>query len=150
MGTLNGHKDSVESLDISQKFDYYASGSLDGTIKIWDQSSMKIRDTLTHEDGVIKVMFSKNSHLLYSCSRDTTVCVWDIRTGKNVRQLFGHDNTVNDFDVSNDENFIVSCGDDSKTLIFSLLSTNSTLIENNHDNNKIESKDDKYINELIN
>jgi WD40 repeat protein len=31
--------------------------SLDGTIKIWDQSSMKIRDTLTHEDGVIKVMF---------------------------------------------------------------------------------------------
>jgi hypothetical protein len=64
--------------------------------------------------------------------------------------LFGHDETVNDFDVSNDENFIVSCGDDSKTLIFSLLSDSKSVSIENNDINKIDSKDEKYINNLIN
>jgi len=117
---LNGHKNSIESIDISKTHGYFATGSLDGTIKLWDPISFKIRDNLNHEEGVTKVMFSENNNLLYSCSTDSTVCVWDIRTGKNIKQFFAHKGNVNDFDIMGDNSFIFSCGDDSKCFIFNM------------------------------
>jgi len=59
-----------------------ASGSLDGTIRVWDRDAGTERHRLLgHAGGVFAVAFSPDGASLASGSDDETIRLWDIRKG---------------------------------------------------------------------
>lgn len=116
----NSDDNSVETADFCPtNTSMLATGSLDKRIVIWDLNTAQARQTFSHDDCVIKVLFDQHAPLLYSSSADRTVRVWDYRTGEAVRVFRGHREAVLDFAVTGDGSFIVSGSDDTASLVFS-------------------------------
>ncbi len=68
-----------------------ASGSSDGTVKLWDVETQTDVATLEgHAAAVASVTFSPNGILLASGSYDSTVKLWDVNTHTDVATLQGH------------------------------------------------------------
>lgn len=98
----------------------FGTSGMDGLINLYDLSTLKKRCTMEHEAGVIKIEFDKQKPLLYSCSVDGTIGVWDIRTGNRVKTCQGHTDMILDFALANDSSFIVSGSDDKTARVFKL------------------------------
>jgi WD40 repeat protein len=65
-----------------------ASGSYDGTIRLWDLASgRELRRLEGHTDGVISVAFAPDGRSLASGSWDKTIRLWDVASGKELRRL---------------------------------------------------------------
>lgn len=107
---------SIEAIDFFENG--FATGGTDGVINIWDSGNLKLRATMRHEDGIMKLKFDKNNKILYSCSADNTVALWDIKNGEQIKSLTGHTDNVWDFVVTND--YLVTCSDDKTSKIFKL------------------------------
>ncbi|KAI9489995.1 WD40-repeat-containing domain protein [Zychaea mexicana] len=118
VASLENHSESIETTDFCDVLGLAATGSTDGAISIWDVQTQRLRQTLSHEDAVVKVQFVKNSPMLVSCSADRSVKMWDSRTGQVVKSWVGHNDTVLDFTVSADGNTVVTGSDDGTCLVF--------------------------------
>ncbi|GFP54349.1 vegetative incompatibility protein HET-E-1 [Trichoderma asperellum] len=95
---------------------YVASGSDDGTIKIWDATTGTERQTLKgHSSSVRAVAFSGNGRYIASGSDDKTIKIWDATTGTERQTLRGHSSSVNSVAFSGDGCYITS-GSDNKTI----------------------------------
>jgi WD40 repeat protein/tRNA A-37 threonylcarbamoyl transferase component Bud32 len=68
-----------------------ATGSDDGTIKLWDAVSGQELGTLKGHTGYIEsVAFSPDGNRLASGSMDGTIKIWDVASGRLLRTLEGH------------------------------------------------------------
>ena len=93
-----------------------ASGSEDGTVRLWDADTGEpIGDPLTgHTDAVTDVAFSPDGHRLASGSADRTVRLWDADTREPIGEaLTGHTGPVNGVAFSPDGQRLASAGHDS-------------------------------------
>jgi WD40 repeat protein len=74
-----GHTNNVTSVAFSPDGKTVASGSSDGTARLWRVSDGALLDTFEgHADGVQSVAFSPDGRTLASGSWDTTVWLWRI------------------------------------------------------------------------
>jgi WD40 repeat protein len=93
---------------------------------------------------VVKIKWHPQEPLLFSCSTDRTIRLWDARTATQVRSWLGHQDMILDFDVSrylhacrvvscrnatvlisnphmtSDGKTVVSASEDSTVLVFSV------------------------------
>ena len=93
--TLTGHQGVVAAVAFSPDGSLLATGSWDGTAKLWEVSSGKEVRTLTHHKmAVVSVAFSPDGRLLAVGSDDTTVTLWDVATGRLLHTLDGHGSYV--------------------------------------------------------
>ena len=83
---LKGHTKRINALAFTPNGHRIASGSDDGTVRVWDAStgtqmlSIPVKNTNT-------LAFSMDSKILASASRTTQIQVWDIATGKQLTSL---------------------------------------------------------------
>ncbi|KAJ2121520.1 60S ribosomal subunit assembly or modification protein [Coemansia sp. RSA 720] len=118
LGSLENATESVETVGLCDTLSLAATGSVDGSLSIWDINTMRLRTTLKHDDSVTRLQWHKDSPMLTSVSMDCTVRLWDSRTGDCVRVSRGHQEGVLDFALSNDGSMVVTASDDGCCLVF--------------------------------
>ena len=91
--TLSGHTSEVWAMAFSPDGRLLATGSQDGTARLWDPATGQHQRTLTgHTSEVVAVAFSPDGRLLATASGDKTTRVWDLAGGPAWRYI--HDGEV--------------------------------------------------------
>jgi pleiotropic regulator 1 len=91
MRVINGHTGWVRSIAVSHCNEWFATGSGDATIKIWDLPTGTLKLTLTgHVTTVRSLAISSRSPYLFSAGDDKMVKCWDLEQNKVVRNYHGH------------------------------------------------------------
>jgi WD40 repeat protein len=87
--TLEGHTDAVHGVAYSPDGTRLASGSSDGTVRVWD--AITGREALPplrgHTGEIMAVAYSPDGKTLASAGDDRTVRLWDARTGQLIHIL---------------------------------------------------------------
>ena len=98
----------IDSVAFSPDGKTLANGSLNGTIRLWDTSSGKLKRTLKDQFGFIKSLtFSPDGKMLASGSEDGSILVWDIETGKNKLYLAERVYSISCVSFSRDGSMVV-------------------------------------------
>jgi WD40 repeat protein len=88
-------KEPVTSIAFSPDGQTIASGSYDGTVKLWEVSAGKLLRTLSGNSlHVLSVAFSPDGQTFASGSGDRKVKLWEVGTCKLLRTLSGHSDYV--------------------------------------------------------
>ncbi|KAL8951412.1 MAG: hypothetical protein Q9222_002603 [Ikaeria aurantiellina] len=114
------HRGSILCLQYDD--DLMITGSSDHTCIMWNIKDdwKPIRQVHYHTAGVLDVCFDEK-HIV-SCSKDTTVCLWDRQTGDLVHRLHGHRGPVNAVQLRG--NLAVSASGDGVAKLWNLPSGN--------------------------
>lgn len=93
---FEGHRQPVTTVSFHPKWTSVASGSEDGTIKIWDAELGEFERTIrAHTRSVTSIQYGAGRGLLASCSSDLAVKIWDPKNDYTITRTFvGHEHTV--------------------------------------------------------
>jgi len=90
---LEGHRDQILGVAFDPRGSTLASGSRDGTVKLWETRSGKLLRTLNEKSGrVWSVAFDPQGETLAGGAGLGSVELWEARSGKLLRTLEGHSN----------------------------------------------------------
>ncbi|XP_023217243.1 pleiotropic regulator 1-like [Centruroides sculpturatus] len=88
---ISGHLGWVRCLAVEPGNEWFATGSNDRMIKIWDLASGKLKLSLTgHISAVRGLAISPRQPYLFSCGEDKQVKCWDLEYNKVIRHYHGH------------------------------------------------------------
>ncbi|EED20910.1 G-protein beta WD-40 repeats containing protein, putative [Talaromyces stipitatus ATCC 10500] len=133
--TLEGHTGPVVAVAFSPDGNLVASGSHDGTIKLWNPvTSSLLRTLIGHTGWINAVVFSLNSKLIASGSRDKTVKLWDPATGSLQQTLKGHSSWINAVAFSSDSKLVVSSSSDKTVKLWDPATGHLQRTLDNHNN----------------
>lgn len=129
--TLQGHVGFVRSAAFSPDNARVISGCTSGNLLLWDIASGEIVRRLTGHDyvsvyggtfhrGVYTVSFSPNGLYVLSGSEDSTLKLWDVASGENVRSLTGQSNVILSVAFSPDGIHTLSGSDDHTLMLWDL------------------------------
>jgi dipeptidyl aminopeptidase/acylaminoacyl peptidase len=111
-GAEEGHRSPITCIEISPDGTAVATGSYDGTIKLWTLPDLRVVATFFHARLVNGVRWSHDGHLLASGSADHTCRVWDIASRTCVAVLARHTDDVNTMAWSPDDSRLVTVSED--------------------------------------
>jgi len=112
---LTGHEGKVNSIAYSIDGLCLASGSEDGTVRLWDTRTGQeaISPLRSGEDNVTSVAFSPDGKFVASGTRDGPIHIWDVKSGRlSMSPLLGHDGSIACVAFSPDGTLIASAGSD--------------------------------------
>ncbi|XP_010019504.1 PREDICTED: angio-associated migratory cell protein-like [Nestor notabilis] len=109
---------SVESLGFCNVMPLAAVGYLDGTLAIYDLSTQSLRHKCQHESGIVQLLWEESSAVVYTCSLDGAVRLWDARSGKMISEYRGHSAEILDFAVNKDASIVVTTSGDHQAKVF--------------------------------
>jgi WD40 repeat protein/transcriptional regulator with XRE-family HTH domain len=113
LATLHGHTSAVWGMALDAEGQVLATGSEDGTVRLWEVPSGRALGTLQgHTSGVYSVALAATGQLLASGSADGTVRLWDLPSGRALATLQGHTGVVRGVALSAGGHLIASGGFD--------------------------------------
>ncbi|NEQ77394.1 MAG: hypothetical protein F6K23_32915 [Okeania sp. SIO2C9] len=89
LDTLSSHQGNVRSVAISPDGKTLASGSGDGTVKLWDIPTGEMLVSFWHSGVVTAVGFTADGRAVIGCSADRGMKSWDIYTGQLLHRMNG-------------------------------------------------------------
>jgi serine/threonine protein kinase len=117
--TLKAHTNVVRSVAYSPDGATLASGSLDGTVRVWRMSDRTLLHSLeAHTSGVRVVTYSPDGTTLTSGMGDGTVKVWRVRDGTLLHSLEHHTYGVTSVVYSPDGTTLATASDDDTVKVW--------------------------------
>ncbi|WPH04522.1 Hypothetical protein R9X50_00741400 [Acrodontium crateriforme] len=128
--TIGLHSDYVKTLAVpNPTSDWVASGGLDRKIFAWDLNGGGQRLCIDVSEDESGSMSSKEKGSVYALAAtnnviasggpESTVRVWDARTGKRITKLVGHTDNIRDVLVSQDGSTIMTASSDQTVKVWS-------------------------------
>ena len=131
--TLKSHINAVNHVSYNKDGSLLASCSADLSIKLWNTKTYSvIRTLMGHDHNVSCVRFFPDGKL-FSCSRDSTVRVWDPNTGFGTMTIKGQAGWIRDVVCSSDGSMVASCSNDHSIVIWKMPSGNKICNLDDHD-----------------
>lgn len=119
LNVFNHHKHSVNTIILSNSGKYFATGSNDHTVALFDSDTFSNRLILKgHKDHVLSLMFSEDDKKLYAGGRNGDIIIFETLSGKVLNQLNFHNDAVRKMLPIQNGFFFTLC-DDNSSLIFS-------------------------------
>lgn len=108
--TLEGHTDSVMSVEFSPDGKTLASGGNDNTIHLWNPiAGEQISKLKGHKNGVNDIVFSPDNSTLVSGADDGTIRFWDVFTGKLLNSIETDPHDSIDSVIFSPDGLILAC-----------------------------------------
>lgn len=89
LDVLAGHEGPVACLKFSESSGTLASGSWDGTLKLWDVYSNACTETMEHGCDVLAVCFRPDGKLCCTATTNGNLTFWDVDSGLHVSTIEG-------------------------------------------------------------
>ncbi|KAF4319461.1 hypothetical protein BBO99_00005293 [Phytophthora kernoviae] len=121
--TATTTENSVECGGFCNTMNWAATGCLGGFLRIWDLATYQCRHICRHPAGVIKLLWHPTQPIVYSCTVEGLIYVWDARTGQLLKTLAGHTDMVLDMTFipafeNNPVAGLLTVGDDESVRFF--------------------------------
>jgi WD40 repeat protein/serine/threonine protein kinase len=114
-----GHTDRVYGIVHHPSQPRFVTAGWDRTLRSWDTTNgAQLAEFAPHTDDVYAV--SSNNNLIASASADGTIVVIDIETNETRYSLADHTAPVHSIDFSPDGRFLLSGGDDTRIILWSM------------------------------
>jgi len=120
VATLRGHGDRVVALAFSADRTLLASGSWDGTAKVWNLAEGRDIKTLGVRGSVSAVSLSDDGAWLAVGATDKSVYLWDLRGTSAARELKGHKRSIQALAFSPDSKSLASAAPDERILVWAV------------------------------
>lgn len=115
---LTGHRDAVYGVAWSPDNQVVASGSWDGTIRIWDLSTGRNRVLAKKQADVNALSWKPNSSLLAAGAEYGPIKLFDVETGEHIAEYEGHSGNINNLAWSPDGQLLAAASGDRSILIW--------------------------------
>jgi WD40 repeat protein len=113
---LTGHADSVETLAVSPDGEWLATGSDDGTARLWPTGDPNGTPIILsgHTGEIVAMAFEPGGAWLATGSEDATVRLWSVgNVADRPRILEGHEGPIVTLAISPDGHWLATGGDDA-------------------------------------
>ncbi|MCU1279789.1 MAG: protein kinase family protein, partial [bacterium] len=125
---IPAHFSAVFAVDISPDGETIASGSHDGTVKLWNaRTGAAVAALAGHAGTVGAVVFSPNGKTLYTADA-AAVHAWDVSTHEQQHKLVGHPAQISSVAVSRDGKRLASGGFDVTVLLWDAATGKALLV----------------------
>ena len=126
--TLPGDFFPVTAIALSPNGKILASGSMNGSIQLWNiATGSKIRTLQGHSDRIESVAFSPDGKTLASGSNDETIKLWNVATGTEIGSLQGSFFSVYSVTFSPDGKTLASGSSDGTIKLWDVSTTKEIL-----------------------
>src|SRR5437879_104334 len=92
--TLSGHLNSITKIEWSPDGKYFASSSLDNTIRLWNGNTGDLIHVISDPAAIWAISWSSDSQLLAVSCLDGTIRLYERDTGHALQTLSGHKDLV--------------------------------------------------------
>ena len=134
--SLEGHSDPVLCLAVSADGGRALSGSMDGTVRLWDLGARQLLSVFEgHESTVSAVAFTSDGRGALSGSWDRTLKLWDLASGRVERTFSGHTEYVAGLALSPDGSHALSASWDQTLRLWDLASGHEVGVFTGHSSN---------------
>jgi WD40 repeat protein len=120
---LSTEQDIIYTICYSAKGGVLAVGD-NYNVKVFNSSSRALLGEFEHghRKQILSADISRDSTIMVTGGKDSTIVVWDFLTRKVVRKLLHHSGLVTCVKLSNDGRYLVSCGTDKSVFLYDLAS----------------------------
>ncbi|MEP7338234.1 MAG: WD40 repeat domain-containing protein, partial [Acidobacteriota bacterium] len=113
-----GHAQRIDALAFAPGGRYFASGSPDSTIKIWDALGGRELRAFAAGVAVRCVAFSPDGETLAGGGGDGQLRLWEVATGKLIGTLPGHAKRIESLTFSRDGRWMATAGSDAVVIVW--------------------------------
>jgi len=132
---IAGHLGWVRSIAVEPGNEWFATGSADRTIKIWDLASGTLKTSFTgHISTVRGIVVSDRHNYLFSCGEDKYVKCWDLEQNKAIRYYHGHLSGVYALALHPKLDLLITAGRDSTCRVWDIRSNKEIHVLTGHTN----------------
>ena len=115
--------------------EWFATGSGDRTIKIWDLASGTLKISLTGHISTVRALCVSDRHpYLFSAGEDKMVKCWDLETNQVIRHYHGHLSGVYSMDVHPTLDVLVTSGRDCTVRVWDMRTKQNIHVLKGHTN----------------